>query len=73
MHNITRRKFLVGTTKSIGLVAGFSLVPNILSAKEAINMLSALELEKIFKFFGEENEAKKIANQIIISRKKKRN
>ena len=37
MSNITRRKFLVGTTKSIGLVAGFSLVPNILSAKEAIN------------------------------------
>ena len=37
MHNITRRKFLVGTTKSIGLVAGFSLAPNILSAKEAIN------------------------------------
>ncbi len=44
---------------------------NEFSAKEAINMLSALELEKIFKFFGEENEAKKIANQIIISRKKK--
>ena len=45
---------------------------NEFSAKEAINMLSALELEKIFKFFGEENEAKKIANQIIISRKKKK-
>ena len=44
---------------------------NEFSAKEAINVLSALELEKIFKFFGEENEAKKIANQIIISRKKK--
>ena len=44
---------------------------NEFSAKEAINKLSALELEKIFKFFGEENEAKKIANQIIISRKKK--
>jgi len=44
---------------------------NEFSAKEAINILPALELEKIFKFFGEENEAKKIANQIIISRKKK--
>ena len=44
---------------------------NEFSAKEAINMLSALELEKIFKFFGEENEAKKIVNQIIISRKTK--
>ena len=29
------------------------------------------ELEKIFKFFGEEKEAKKIANQIINKRKKK--
>ena len=37
MSNITRRNFLVGTTKSIGLVAGFSLVPSILSAKEAIS------------------------------------
>ena len=37
MSNITRRKFLVGTTKGIGLVAGFSIVPNITSAKEAIN------------------------------------
>ena len=29
------------------------------------------ELEKIFKFFGDEKEAKKIANQIIIEREKK--
>ena len=41
------------------------------SAKEAINHLNPLELEKIFKFFGEEKEAKKIANQIAIERKKK--
>ena len=44
---------------------------NNFSAKEAINNLSALELEKIFKFFGEEKEAKKIASQIEIFRKKK--
>ena len=45
---------------------------NDFSAKEAINKLSAIELEKIFKFFGEEKEAKKIANQIVLMRKKKR-
>ncbi len=44
---------------------------NDFSAKEAINNLSAIELEKIFKFFGEEKAAKKIANQITIVRKKK--
>ncbi len=44
---------------------------NDFSAKEAINNLSAIELEKIFKFFGDENEAKKIANQIIDKRKEK--
>ncbi len=44
---------------------------NDFSAKDAINNLSAIELEKIFKFFGEEKEAKKIANQIVIFRKKK--
>jgi len=44
---------------------------NDFSAKDVINNLGAIELEKIFKFFGEEKEAKKIANQIIIERKKK--
>ena len=44
---------------------------NNFSAKEAINNLSAEELEKIFKFFGEEKETKKIASQIIIERKKR--
>ena len=44
---------------------------NDFSAKDAINNLNALELEKIFKFFGDEKEAKRIANQIIIERKKK--
>ncbi len=44
---------------------------NDFSAKEAVNRLSAIELEKIFKFFGEEREAKTIANQINIFRKKK--
>ena len=41
------------------------------SAKEAINNLNVNELEKIFKYFGEEKEAKKIAKQIIIARKNK--
>ena len=44
---------------------------NDFSAKEAINKLSIKELENIFKFFGEEKEAKKIAKQIEIERKKK--
>ena len=46
---------------------------NEFSAKEVVNNLSVVELEKIFKFFGEEKEEKKIANQIEIKRKKKRN
>ena len=43
---------------------------NDFSAKEAINNLSAAELEKIFKFFGDEKESKKVASQIIVERKK---
>jgi len=42
---------------------------NEFSAKDAVNKLDILDLEKIFKFFGEEKEAKKIANQIIKERK----
>ena len=44
---------------------------NDFSANDVINKLHAEELEKIFKYFGEEKEAKKIANEIIIVRKKK--
>ena len=44
---------------------------NDFSAKDAINKLGITELEKIFKFFGEEKESKRIANQIFIERKKK--
>ena len=44
---------------------------NEFSAKEVINNLNSMELEKIFKFFGEEREAKKIANRIVILRKEK--
>ena len=44
---------------------------NDFSAKEVINKLYAEELEKIFKFFGEEKEAKKIAKEIIVLREKK--
>ena len=45
---------------------------NNFSAGDVIKKLSLEELEKIFKFFGEEKEAKKIANQIIVIRKKKK-
>ena len=44
---------------------------NDFSAKDVINKLDVLELEKIFKFFGEEKEAKKIAFNIDIERKKR--
>ena len=44
---------------------------NEFSAKEVINKLGQKELEKIFKFFGEEKEAKRIANKIVKERTKK--
>ena len=42
---------------------------NDFSAKDVINKLEAIDLEKIFKFFGEEKEAKKIALKIVEVRK----
>ena len=45
---------------------------NEFSAKEVINRLGQKELEKIFKFFGEEKEAKRIANKIVKERTKKK-
>ena len=42
---------------------------NNFSAKEAINKLDVIELEKIFKIFGEEKEAKRIARNIVKERK----
>ena len=44
---------------------------NDFSANEAVNKLDNKELEKIFKFFGEEKEAKKIVFNIIKKRKEK--
>ena len=44
---------------------------NNFSAKDVINKLNVEELEKIFKFFGEEKEAKKIAIKIVKERKNK--
>ena len=44
---------------------------NTFSAKDTINNLSKKELELIFKFFGEEREAKKISSKIDIERNKK--
>ena len=45
---------------------------NEFSAKKVINKLGQKELEKIFKFFGEEKEAKRIANKIVKERTKKK-
>jgi 16S rRNA (cytosine1402-N4)-methyltransferase len=42
---------------------------NDFSAKEVINFLSEEELEKIFRYFGEENESKRIAHNIVEDRK----
>ncbi len=44
---------------------------NNFSAKEAVNNLETKDLEKIFKFFGEEKEAKRIAKKIGKERQKK--
>ena len=43
---------------------------NNFSAKDTINKLDASELEQIFKFFGDEKEAKRIANKIVQEREK---
>ena len=45
---------------------------NDFSAGDAINNLNLEELDKIFKFFGEEKESKKIARNIVKERIKKR-
>ncbi len=42
---------------------------NDFSAKEVINKLDEKDLEKIFKFFGEEKYAKKIASSVVKQRK----
>ena len=42
---------------------------NNFSAGDVINKLSVIELEKIFKFFGEEKESKKISNIIVQERR----
>ena len=41
---------------------------NNFSAKDAINKLDEKELEKIFKFFGDEKESKFIARNIVNER-----
>ena len=45
---------------------------NDFSAKEVINILDEKELEKIFKYFGEEKESKRIAHNIVEDREKKK-
>ena len=44
---------------------------NDFSAREVINTLEEKELEKIFKYFGEEKESKRIAHNIVEDRKYK--
>ena len=41
---------------------------NDFSAKDVINKLQSDDLQKIFRYFGEEKEAKKIANKIVSER-----
>ena len=43
---------------------------NNFSAEDVINKLDEKELEKVFKFFGEEKESKFIARSIIKERSK---
>ena len=45
---------------------------NDFSAKEVINTLEKKELEKIFKYFGDEKESKRIAHNIVEDRKFKK-
>ncbi len=45
---------------------------NNFSASDVINKLEQKQLEKIFKFFGEEKESRKIARNIIIERNRKK-
>ena len=45
---------------------------NIYSAEDAINKLDEKELDKVFKFFGEEKESKFIARNIVKERSKKK-
>ena len=44
---------------------------NSFSANEAINKLDKEELAKIFKYFGEEKDAKKIFSNNILKKEKK--
>jgi len=44
---------------------------NNFSAKDVVNKLDCKKLEKIFKYFGDEKEAKRIANNIVKERLKK--
>ena len=55
-----------GSKGDLNMKMGF----NDFSASEAINKLDSKKLEKIFKFFGDEKDAKKIVKKIIIERKK---
>ena len=45
---------------------------NDFSASDAVNKLNAKELEKIFKFFGDEKEAKRISLRIVQKRQNKK-
>ena len=53
-----------GSTGELNMKMGI----NNFSAKDAINFLDEKELEKIFKYFGEEKESKRIAHNIVEDR-----
>mgnify|MGYP006128508263 CR=1 FL=1 len=53
-----------GSTGELNMKMGI----NDFSAKDAINSLNEKELEKIFKYFGEEKESKRIAHNIVEDR-----
>ena len=61
-----KKKLSFNSTGELNMRMGL----NEFSAKEAINKLEQNELEKIFRFFGEEKESKKITKKIIEERKK---
>ena len=66
--NNLERGFSFKSDKQLDMAMGL----NNISALEAVNNLSELDLKSIIKFLGDEKEATRIARNIVNSRKKKR-
>jgi 16S rRNA (cytosine1402-N4)-methyltransferase len=60
-----KKKLSFGSVGELNMKMGI----NDFSAKEAINFLEETDLEKIFKYFGDEKESKRIAHNIVEDRK----